>query len=304
MGKVAFAFPGQGAQYPGMGRDFHESYASARNVLDSYENEYPGLLDMIFSSSADTLMKTENTQKALYAVETAIDAVLKEEGIIADAALGFSLGELSALASSGVYSYLDGFRIVSIRSRLMGEAAGKTEAGMIAVLKLDDRTVEEIASGFADVYPVNYNAPGQIVVAAAEERIGEFEEAVRRMGGRTMRLSVSGGFHSPFMDRASEGFSEAIAKFSFGKPSIPTWSNLTGEIYGSDIPGTLTRQINSPVRWSRAVKDAIERGIDTFIEIGPGTTLSGLIRRIDKSVRTFSVSKTEDVANLKEALGC
>ena len=104
MGKVAFAFPGQGAQYPGMGRDFHESYASARNVLDSYENEYPGLLDMIFSSSADTLMKTENTQKALYAVETAIDAVLKDEGIIADAALGFSLGELSALASSGVAS--------------------------------------------------------------------------------------------------------------------------------------------------------------------------------------------------------
>ena len=304
MGKVAFAFPGQGAQYPGMGRDFHESYASARNVLDSYENEYPGLLDMIFSSSADTLMKTENTQKALYAVETAIDAVLKEEGIMADAALGFSLGELSALASSGVYSYLDGFRIVSIRSRLMGEAAGKTEAGMIAVLKLDDRTVEEIASGFADVYPVNYNAPGQVVVAAAEERIGEFEEAVRRMGGRTMRLSVSGGFHSPFMDSASEGFSAAIAQFSFGKPSIPTWSNLTGGIYGSDIPGTLTRQINSPVRWSRAVKDAIESGVDTFIEIGPGTTLSGLIRRIDKSVRAFSVSKTEDVANLKEALGC
>ena len=304
MGKIAFIFPGQGAQYPGMGRDFYESFEAARNAMDSYEKENPGLLDMIFSSSAETLMQTENTQKALYAVETAIDAVLKSKGIEPDAAAGFSLGELPALASAGAYSCRDGFSMVSIRSELMQKAAEKTKAGMLAVLKLDDGTVEEIASRFSGVYPVNYNSPGQVVISAVEDRIGDVEKAVKEAGGRAMRLSVSGGFHSPFMDSAAEGFAEALERFAFRAPEIPVWADLTGELYGQDIKGTLSRQINSPVRWSKAVSGMIGSGIDAFVEIGPGTTLSNLIKRIDKSVRTFSVSKAEDAESLKEALGC
>ena len=304
MGKIAFIFPGQGAQYPGMGRDFYESFEKARIVMDSYEKESPGLLDMIFSANAETLMETGNTQKALYAVETAIDAVLKSGGLKADAAAGFSLGELAALASAGAYSYLDGFRIVSARADLMKKAAEKTKAGMLAVLKLDDETVEEIASRFPGVYPVNYNAPGQVVISSLEERISDVEKEVKENGGRTMRLSVSGGFHSPFMDSAAEGFSEALEGFSFSEPSIPIWANLTGELYSRDIKGMLSRQINSPVRWSKTIMGMAESGIDAFIEIGPGTTLSNLIKRIDKSVRTFSVSTAEDAEALKEALGC
>ena len=303
MGKIAFVFPGQGAQYPGMGRDFYEKSETAGKLLDSYEKEEPGLLDMIFNASAEVLMKTANTQRALYAVETAIASAVEERGLKADCTAGFSLGELSALAYAGSLTYTEGFHLVSARAELMQRATEKLDTGMVAVLKLPDEDVRQIASSFEGIYPVNFNAPGQVVVAGTESALPAFEERIKLAGGRTMRLSVSGGFHSPFMKEAADGFRDEVRNFSFRKPVMPVWSNVTGTEYPEDIPGTLSSQIESPVMWAKSVADMITDGVDTFIELGPGTTLSGLIRRTDKSVRTISVGKTEDLEMLMKELG-
>ena len=286
MGAVAFMFSGQGAQYSGMGKTLYESSPAAKAVFGSLDSIRPGTSDMCFCGSEEELKQTINTQPCLYAVEMAAAAAMD---IRPAAVAGFSLGEVSALAYAGIFSTEDGFRAVIKRSELMQRETENLKSAMTAVLKLSDEDVAEAASKYSDVFPVNFNSPGQVVCAGSEESIASFEKDIAAKGGRAMRLAVSGGFHSPFMAKAAEGFREYLSSIQLSKPSIPVYSDLTADRYPDDIITTLSQQISSPVRWTSLIRKMIEDGIDEFIEIGPGTVLSSLVKRIDKTVSVRSI---------------
>ena len=299
MGSVAYIFPGQGAQYPGMGRELYEYSPAARVVLDSAEKIRPGTLEQCFNGSAEELARTENTQPCVYCVGLAAAEALKEAGLTAHFLAGFSLGELAALAFSGAISYEDGFRLVNKRAGLMQKASETIPAWMAAVLTLSDDKVTDLCAGLNGVYPVNFNCSGQVVVAGLQTELEPFMTSVKEAGGKAIKLKVSGGFHSPLMTGASKEFEEALGAYRIGRPLLPLYSNATAEPYEDDVKTLLIRQICSPVLWRREIGNMITAGVDTFIEVGPGKTLSGLVSRISDKVRTFNV---EDRASLEKAV--
>lgn len=301
MGKIAFVFSGQGAQKPGMGLELYESSAAAKAVFDMAESIRPGTKQQCFNGDKDELLKTINTQPCLFCVDLAAAAALKEAGVTADMAAGFSLGEVAAAAFCGIYSYEDGFGLVVKRGEYMQEAAEKVDTAMGAVLKLDFSSVEKLCEDFSEVYPVNYNCPGQLVVAGDKTQLNEFKTAVKTAGGRFMPIAVGGGFHSPFMVGAAEKFSKELEKINFTTPSIPLYSNYTASLYG-DAEKLLALQISNPVRWQQSVENMIAAGADTFIEVGCGTTLSGLISKISKEARVFSVSDKSTLSDTIKAV--
>ena len=303
MGKIAFVFSGQGAQTPGMGKALYEASPAAKKISDKLNELRPGTLEMCFSGTAEDLKRTENTQPCMYLTEIAAAEALKEKGIMPSAVAGFSLGEIAALAFSGIVSAEEGFQIVTKRAEFMQQEAEKHPAVMDAVLKLSDESVEKLASLFDEVYPVNYNSPGQVVVSASEGSIAAFEAKVKEEGGRTMRLNVAGGFHSPFMHEAAVAFGKELEKYQFSEPELSIYSNVTGNAYEGDVKTLLSKQIESPVRWVTIVMNMIKSGIDTFIEVGPGSTLTGLIKRIDKEVRTYNVSDAESIEKILSEVG-
>lgn len=305
MGKISFVFPGQGAQHPGMGMSLCEMSPAAAAVFAMADTARPGTSAQCFAGSDAELKETKITQPCLWVVEMAAAAALQEAGIRADVCAGFSLGELSALSFAGVVDVSTCFQLVCQRGALMQEAAEAVDSSMAAVLKLDNEIVEALCARFDGVYPVNYNCPSQVTVAGLRSSMADFFAAVKEATGRALPLKVSGGFHSPFMAEAAEAFGEALTHVEFHAPAIPLYSNLTGGLYGGDLKQLLAKQICSPVLWETIIRNMIADGVDTFIEVGPGNVLQGLISKIDKTVRVFGVSDAESLAKtIQEVKAC
>ena len=297
MGKIAFVFSGQGAQYSGMGKSLYEVSQGAKKLYDACEKLRPGTMEQSFSGSEEELRDTKNTQPCMYLVELSAAESLREHGITADGVAGFSLGEISALAYAGAYSYEDGFRIVAKRGELMSQAAGEHDTAMAAILKLDDKTVEDAVACFDDLYAVNFNCPGQVVVSGSKSSVDAFADAVKRLGGRMIPLAVSAAFHSPFMAGAAEQFSETLKEFTVNMPELPVYANLTAKTYDRSPAEILPEQMKNPVRWQHTIENMIADGYTDFIELGPGKTLCGLIKKISKDVRVYSVQDAESLEN-------
>lgn len=299
MNKIALLFPGQGAQYPGMGKPLYET---EREIFDMAEKFRPGITKICFEGTPDDLKKTENTQPCLYLAELAAANSLLRAGIKPDALAGFSLGEIVALAVGGAYSYDVGFEIVCRRGELMAKCSEKFETGMFAVLKLSNEEVERICSLHSDVYPVNYNCPGQVTVAGLKTALDAAKADFTAAGAKVIPLAVSGGFHSPFMDEAAEKFREFLAGRDVGLIEIPVWANCNAEPYGDDVWSLMETQINHPVRFEQIIRNMADTGVVTFIEVGPGQTLSKFVKKIIPDATTLHAETPEEIAAVKEVL--
>lgn len=302
MGGVSFLFSGQGDQFPGMGQNLYETYSAARAVFDLCESLRPGTLEQCFRGTAEELKETRNTQPCLFAMELAAAAVLEEKGIVPQAAAGFSLGEVTAAAFAGIVDRETGFRLVCKRGALMQAAAEQFDTSMAAVVKLTPETVQELCSRYSQVYPVNFNCPGQITVSGLAEQMTAFAADVKAAGGRAIPLKVGGAFHSPFMAQAAQAFADELAKAAMSKGRMPLYSNVTALPYDDNPRDLLSRQIASPVLWERIICNMADAGMDTFIEIGPGKTLTNMVKKILPQAKTYCVAEMETL--LKEVAGC
>ena len=302
MGKIAFVFAGQGAQYSGMGQSLCEASPAAKAVFDTADKLRPGTSEQCFTGTAEELSITKNTQPCLYCVDLAAAKALEEAGVKPDYVAGFSLGEIAALSYAGVFSEEQGFSFVCKRAEAMQKAGEENPGAMAAVLKLKNEQVEELCAGFEKVWPVNYNCPGQLVCAGEKSQIEEFCQKVAEIGGKAVPLAVSGGFHSPFMESASQALKEVLEPMELSAPQVPVYANYTAQPYDQTAKELLTQQVKNPVRWQETVETLHNLGVDTFIECGPGKTLCGLIRKTVKGVKVMNVQDGESLQAAVEAV--
>jgi [acyl-carrier-protein] S-malonyltransferase len=303
--KIAFCFPGQGSQDVGMGRAIAEEFPGARAVYDEASDAVGfDLARLCFEGSIEELTRTELQQPALVATSIACLRAVETLGVRPDYVIGHSVGEYSALAAAGALSTRDAATLVRERGEAMAEAAREKPGAMAAVLGLEDTVVEELCSAIEGVWPANYNCPGQIVVsgenAAVDRLIGE---AAARGARKTVKLRVSGAFHSPLVARAAEQLRPALARAPWRNPSPPFMSTVTAKLEEAQrLAAILVEQLTAPVRFTQAVRGLVRDGVEIFVEIGPGQVLSGLLRRCDRSLRTISVGDPDAVRKLDETL--
>jgi [acyl-carrier-protein] S-malonyltransferase len=301
--KVAFGFPGQGSQDVGMGRAFAESFPEARAVYDD-ASEAVGfdLARLCFEGPIEELTRTELQQPALVATSLACLRAVETVGLRPDYVVGHSVGEYSALAAAGAVSDRDAVALVRVRGEVTAEAAEEHPGAMAAVIGLADEVVEELCGEIDHVWPANYNCPGQLVVSgetAAVDRL--LDEAARRGARKTVKLRVTGAFHSPLVARAAERLRPAVERIAWREPSPPFMSTVTAKVESAGrVGGILLEQLTAPVRFTHAIRALVDAGVGTFVEVGPGQVLSGLVRRCDRSLRTLSVGDPDGLRKLEE----
>ncbi|WP_145021999.1 ACP S-malonyltransferase [Paenibacillus sp. Y412MC10] len=310
MGKVAFVFPGQGAQSVGMGKDFYDAVPASRRIFESADEVlgFP-MTNMIFEGPDSELKKTFNTQPALLTASVAAFEAVREQGVTPDFVAGHSLGEYSALVASGVLSFEDAVGTVRARGEFMEQAVPGGQGAMAAVLGAEREALAELCRSITAeghlVELANLNCPGQIVVSGSKEGVALVGERVKEAGGkRAIPLEVSGPFHSSLMKSAAEKLGGKLQPLSFNEPAIPVVANVTARPAASaeEIRGLLVEQVYSPVLWEDTVIYLISQGVDTFVEIGPGNVLTGLIKKTDKSVKLINVSSLDSLETLKASL--
>ena len=306
MGKTAFLFAGQGAQAVGMGKELADNFDCAAKTFDE-ASEAVGfdIKDMIFNGDSETLQITENTQPTIVTMSAAALRVLEEKGVKADVAAGLSLGEYTAHIASGSMDFADGVRLVKKRGKYMQEEVPIGEGAMAAIIGLSAEDVIaccDAASAIGICSPANFNCPGQIVVSGETAAVEKCcEEAKAKGAKRAMLMPVSAPFHCKMLTGAGEKLAKELENVTLSDMKIPVITNVTADYVPSkdDIKPLLIKQVSSPVRWEDSIRKMLADGVDTFIEIGPGKTLSGFLRRIDKTVTAYNV---EDMASLEKTL--
>lgn len=298
MSKTAFLFPGQGVQKCGMGEDFYRSSPQAARLFDEAGKAIGLDMKALCFEKNDLLDQTEYTQAALVTTYLAISRELEQRGIKPDITAGLSLGEYAAIAVAGAMSDLEAIRLVRKRGMLMQHTVPAGEGAMCAILALDEKKIEEVLDDIPDVTIANYNCPGQIVITGKTEAVKIAAEKLKEAGARrTLMLNVSGPFHSPMLKAAEKDLRQELEQIQFKKLQIPYVTNVNAQkiTEESEIADLLVRQMYSPVRWMQSMQTLIEDQVDTFIEIGPGKTLEGFLKKIDKNVQVLHVSCWEDL---------
>ena len=305
MSKIAFCFPGQGSVEAGMGRDISDAERSAKEIFErSSEASGLDLERLCFHADAEELVDTAVQQPVLVATSLAILAAIRARGIEPDFVVGHSVGEFAAIAAAEALSVEDAIALVRERGMAMAEAAAEHPGSMAAILGLEDEVVERLCRRILGVWPANYNCPGQVVVSGENPAVDECIELAQEAGARrAVKLKVSGAFHSPLVARAADRLRPAIDRVKFEDPVAPFMSTVTARIESAQrMAPLLVDQLTAPVRFTQAASELMREGVRTFVEIGPGNVLSGLVKRIDRSVKSVSVNNLAALDKLRETL--
>lgn len=307
MSKIAFIYPGQGAQVCGMGQDFYEQTETGKQVFDLATEILGFSVPELCFTKNDRLDITKYTQAAMVTTSIAMTKVLEEKGVKPDVAAGLSLGEYCALYAAGAMTEKDAIATVRQRGILMQEAVPVGQGAMAAILAMDASAIEEVISGIDGVQIANYNCPGQIVISGKKEAVETACEKLKEAGAkRAIMLNVSGPFHSRMLTGAGEKLGEVLEQVEIHPLSIPYVANVTAEYMtdAADVKPLLMKQVSSSVRWEQSVRAMLADGVDTFIEIGPGKTLAGFMKKIDRTVKVLNIEKLEDVDKVVEEVRC
>lgn len=308
--KTAFIFSGQGSQYAGMGKELYDNYKCVKEVFDKADEVLDFKVTEMCFGEDERLNETEYTQPALLTMSYAVYKLMEEKGLRADYVAGLSLGEYSAHAVSGTMNFEEAVKLVRKRGKFMTEAVPKGEGAMCAVLSLDADKIQEACnevSGTGRCMIANYNAPGQIVIAGDKEAVEKASELVKEKGAkRAVMLNVSGPFHTSLLKPAADKLSEELNNIELKNMTIPVVTNLTAEVVEdkNQVKDILTKQVMNPVKWEQSVKKMIELGVDTFVEMGPGKTLSSFVKKAAKEVGAdVAIYNVEDLKTLEKTLG-
>ena len=303
--RLAFVFPGQGAQAPGMGQDVFDEYDAAKAIFKAADERLGfAISELCFEGPEEKLKETAIAQPAIVAASLAYLAAVRDMEVLPqpDFVAGHSLGEYTALAAAGALEPADAIQLAALRGRLMQLAAQQAPGAMAAVLGIDEATLNQVVSD-AGVFVANYNSPGQIVISGDKDKIAQAAEALAAKGAKVVPLAVSGAFHTPLMAPAAEGLARVVERLAFKDAQIPIIANTSGLPITAavDIRAELLKQLTTSVYWQKSVEYMISAGVTTFVEIGPGKVLTGLIRRISREVKAINISDAQTIKNLQSS---